>query len=38
MEFAVEMASCGMVWIPSSMTIGIGVQAIFTVFLRNLRW
>jgi hypothetical protein len=37
MKYAEEMALFGMIYIPSFMNIDIGVQAILTVFLRNLR-
>jgi hypothetical protein len=37
MKYATEMASCGMIYIPSYVKIGIGVQAILGCFLRNLR-
>jgi hypothetical protein len=37
MKYAVEMASCGMTYIPRFMKIVTGVQAILKVFLRNLR-
>jgi hypothetical protein len=36
-KYAVEIASCGMICIPSFMKIGIGVQAILKVYLRYLR-
>jgi hypothetical protein len=35
MKYAVEMASCGMIYIPWSMKIGTGVQAILKFCLRN---
>jgi hypothetical protein len=38
--YAVEMASCGMIYfiyLPSFMKIGIGVQAISTFCLSNLK-
>jgi hypothetical protein len=34
--YAVGMASCGMIYIPSFMKIAAGVQAIFGFRLRNL--
>jgi hypothetical protein len=34
---AVEMASCGMIYLSSFMTIATGVQAILRFCLRNLR-
>jgi uncharacterized protein YraI len=37
MKYAVEMASCGMIYIPSFVKIGTGVQAIVRFCLRNLR-
>jgi hypothetical protein len=37
MKYVVEMASCGMIYIPSFMKIGTGAQAILRVCLRNLR-
>jgi hypothetical protein len=37
MKYAIEMPSCGMIYIPSFMHIGTGVQAILTFRLRNLR-
>jgi hypothetical protein len=36
-EYAVEMASCGMIYILSFMKIGTGVQAVLRFSLRNLR-
>jgi hypothetical protein len=36
-KYAVEMASCGMINIPSFMKTGTGVQAILRFCLRNLR-
>jgi hypothetical protein len=36
MRCAVEMGSCGMICIQSSMNIGTGVQAILVFNLRNL--
>jgi hypothetical protein len=35
--YAVEMASCGMIYVSSFMKIGRGVQAILRFCLRNLR-
>jgi hypothetical protein len=32
--YAVEMASCGMIYIPGSLKIGTGVQAILRFFLK----
>jgi hypothetical protein len=37
MKYAVEMASCGMIYIPSFMKIGGGIQAILRFGLCNLR-
>jgi hypothetical protein len=37
MMYTIEMASGGMIYIPSFMKIGIGVQAILRFRLRNLR-
>jgi hypothetical protein len=37
MKDAVEMASCGMIYIPSFMKIGTDVQAILRFSLTNLR-
>jgi hypothetical protein len=37
MEYATEMESCGMIHMPSFMTIDIGIQAILRFCLRNLR-
>jgi hypothetical protein len=37
MVYAVEMASCGMIYIPSFIMTGAGLQAILRVFLKNLR-
>jgi hypothetical protein len=37
MKYAVLMASCGMIHIPSFMKIGTGVQAILRFCLRNLQ-
>jgi hypothetical protein len=37
MKYAVEVASCGMIYIPSFMKIGTGVQVILRFCLRNLR-
>jgi hypothetical protein len=36
MKCAVEIASCGMIYIPSFMKIGKGIQAILRFCLRNL--
>jgi hypothetical protein len=36
MKSAVEMASCGMIYLPSVMKIGTGVQAILRSCLGNL--
>jgi hypothetical protein len=35
--YAAEMASCGMICIPSFMKIGIGIQAVISFSLRNFR-
>jgi hypothetical protein len=35
MKYAVEMASCGMIYVPSFMKIGTGVQAILRFYLSN---
>jgi hypothetical protein len=35
--YAVEMPSCGMIYLPSFMKIGTGVQEILRVCLRNVR-
>jgi hypothetical protein len=35
--YAVEMASWGMIYFPSCMKTGTGVQAILTICLRNLK-
>jgi hypothetical protein len=35
--YTVEMASCGMIYLPSFVKIGTGVQAILRSCLRNLR-
>jgi hypothetical protein len=35
--YAVEMASCGMIYLPSFVKISTGVQAILRFCLRNLR-
>jgi hypothetical protein len=35
MIFAVEMVSGGMIYVPSLMKIGIGIQAILRLCLRN---
>jgi hypothetical protein len=37
MMYAVEMASCHMIYLPSFMKTGTGVQAILRFYLRNLR-
>jgi hypothetical protein len=37
MKYAVDMASCCMIYIPSFMKIGTGVQAVLKFCLRNLR-
>jgi hypothetical protein len=37
MMYAIEMASCSMIYLPSFMKICIGVQAILRFCLRNLR-
>jgi hypothetical protein len=37
MKYAVEMDSCGMIYIPSFTRIGTGVQAILRFFIRNVR-
>jgi hypothetical protein len=34
---AVEIASCGMIYFPSSLNIGTGVQAILRFCLSNLK-
>jgi hypothetical protein len=34
--YAVGMASCSMIYIPSVMKIGIGVQEVLRFFLNNL--
>jgi hypothetical protein len=36
-EYAVEMASCGMMYIPSFMKIGMDVHAMLMFCLSNLR-
>jgi hypothetical protein len=36
MMYAIEMASCGMIYLPSSMKIATGVQEILRFCLRNL--
>jgi hypothetical protein len=36
-KYAVEMASCGMICIPSFINIGVGVQAMLRFCLTNLR-
>jgi hypothetical protein len=35
--YAVEMVSCGIIYIAGSMTIGTGVQQILMFLLRNLK-
>jgi hypothetical protein len=37
MDYAVEMDSSGMIYIPSFVRIGIGFQEILRVYLRNLK-
>jgi hypothetical protein len=37
MMYAVEMASCDMIYLPSFMKIGTGVQTILRFCLRNLK-
>jgi hypothetical protein len=37
MKYAVKVASYGMIYLPSFMKIGTGVQAILRFCLRNLR-
>jgi hypothetical protein len=37
MIYSIETASCGMIYLPSSVKIGPGVQAILMSCLRNLR-
>jgi uncharacterized protein YraI len=37
MMYAVDMASCGIIYAPSFMKIGRGVQAILRFCLNNLR-
>jgi hypothetical protein len=37
MKYAVEKASCGMIYLPSFMKIGTGVQVILKFCLRILR-
>jgi hypothetical protein len=36
-KYAIEIASCDMIYIPSSMKVDTGVQAILRFRLRNLR-
>jgi hypothetical protein len=36
-EVSLDMASCGMIYIPGFMKIGRGVQAILRFCLKNLR-
>jgi hypothetical protein len=37
MKYAVGMASCGIIYVPTLMGIGTGIQAILRICLRNLR-
>jgi hypothetical protein len=37
MKYTFDMASCGIIYIPSFMKIDAGIQAILRFFLRNLR-
>jgi hypothetical protein len=37
MKYAVEVASCGLIYIPSFMKIGADIQARLRFCLRNLR-
>jgi hypothetical protein len=37
MTYAVEMSSCGIIYLPSLMKIATGVQEILRFYLRNLR-
>jgi hypothetical protein len=37
MMYAVEIASCGTIYVPSSMKTGTGFQAILRFCLRNMR-
>jgi hypothetical protein len=37
MKFVVETASCVMIYIPSFMKIGVGIQAILKFCLKNFR-
>jgi hypothetical protein len=37
MEYAVEMTSCGKIYIPSFLKIGASVQALLRFIFRNLR-
>jgi uncharacterized protein YraI len=37
MIYAVEMASCGMIYLPSFMKIATGVQAVLRFCLRNVK-
>jgi hypothetical protein len=37
MKYTAEIASCGIIPVPSFLKIGTGVQAILRFFLRNLR-
>jgi hypothetical protein len=36
-SIAVELASCGMIYLPSFMKIGIGIQSILRFCLRNFK-
>jgi hypothetical protein len=38
MEYAIEVASCDMIYIPGFLKIGADVKAILRLFLRNLRF
>jgi hypothetical protein len=35
--YAVEIPSCGIIFLPNFMKIGTGVQAILRIFLSNLK-
>jgi hypothetical protein len=37
MKYAIKMASCGMIYIPSFMKVDKGVEVILRFCLRNLR-
>jgi hypothetical protein len=37
MEYAVELASCSVIYVPNFMKIGAGVQEILWLCLRNFR-